>query len=72
VLSIVALHGMNGHAFDTWRFSEAEADSMWLRDFLPDKVPRARILTYGYQAYVFANSTGMGGFEHLRKNYLKT
>lgn len=21
---------------------------MWLRDFLPDSIPRARILTYGY------------------------
>jgi hypothetical protein len=31
---------------------------MWLRDFLPKKVPDARILTYGYEANVFSNSTG--------------
>jgi hypothetical protein len=35
-----------GHAFGSWK-SRGEP-YMWLRDFLPESVPNARILTYGY------------------------
>jgi hypothetical protein len=31
---------------------------MWLRDFLPETVPCARILTYGYDAEVLSSATG--------------
>jgi hypothetical protein len=24
---------------------------LWLKDFLPDKIPNARIMSYGYNAY---------------------
>lgn len=30
---------------------------MWLRDFLPENVPGARILTYGYDSTLLGNSS---------------
>ena len=61
-LSVVALNGLNGHAFDTWKY-QSSSDSndyfMWLRDSLPQHFPRARVLTYGYNANVLSDvSTG--------------
>lgn len=38
--------GLAGHAFGSWK-AKKESD-MWLRDFLPEAIPNARILTYGY------------------------
>lgn len=44
--SIIAVTGLAGHAFGSWK-SKNKPD-MWLRDFLPETIPNARILTYGY------------------------
>jgi hypothetical protein len=58
-LSIVAVHGLNPtnetfHAEDTWK----SGDKLWLRDFLPELLPRARVLLFGYNSNVaFASST---------------
>ncbi|KAJ0144065.1 Uncharacterized protein HZ326_13139 [Fusarium oxysporum f. sp. albedinis] len=46
--SLVAIHGLGGHAYKTWR----EGEKLWLRDFLPHDVPTARVLTFGYNAGV--------------------
>ncbi|KAI9454333.1 hypothetical protein F5148DRAFT_431264 [Russula earlei] len=45
-LDIIAIHGLNGHAFSSW----AVNDVMWLRDLLPKRVPNVRVLLYGYNA----------------------
>ncbi|KAF8248697.1 hypothetical protein K440DRAFT_546635, partial [Wilcoxina mikolae CBS 423.85] len=45
--SIVAVHGIDGHWENSW---VAPNEAHWLKDFLPADVPRARILTYGYDA----------------------
>jgi hypothetical protein len=45
--SIIAIHGLDGHRLRSWT---ADNGVLWLRDLLPGVVPRARILTYGYQA----------------------
>ncbi|KAH6986816.1 hypothetical protein EDB80DRAFT_590376 [Ilyonectria destructans] len=51
--SIVAIHGLNGHREKTWT---AKNGVHWLRDLLPNDVPRARILCWGYDANIHAVS----------------
>lgn len=53
LLSIVAIHGLNGHSEKTWT---AGNDVNWLRKFLPIDVPNARIFSYGYEAKTHAAS----------------
>ncbi|KIK63472.1 hypothetical protein GYMLUDRAFT_72124 [Collybiopsis luxurians FD-317 M1] len=56
-VDILALHGLNGHAFRSWE--SHDASFMWLRDCLPEQMPGVRILTYGYNANVYSDvSTG--------------
>jgi hypothetical protein len=49
--SIVAVTGLAGHAFGSWR-SRTQDHQMWLRDFLPEDLRDAnvRILTFGYNS----------------------
>jgi hypothetical protein len=52
----VAVHGLGGDAFTTWTHPKSMA--FWLRDFLPEQIPDARIMTFGYNADVaFGQST---------------
>ncbi|KAI9701793.1 MAG: hypothetical protein M1836_001137 [Candelina mexicana] len=59
-VDIVAVHGLNptnteSHAYLTWTGSN---DKLWLKDFLPERLPRARVLLYGYNSNVaFGSST---------------
>lgn len=46
--SLVAIHGLNGHALETWTHKQSRV--MWLRDLLPQALPNIRIMTYGYNA----------------------
>ena len=48
--SIVFVHGLTGDREKTWTANNAAAP--WPRSLLPSKVPNARILTFGYDAYV--------------------
>lgn len=45
--SLVAIHGLNGDAFNTW--THAQTGVMWLRDILPTAL-NARVMTFGYNA----------------------
>lgn len=56
-ISIVAVHGLNGHAYDTWDSQGEQTRRMWLRDFLPHQFDRARIMTYGYNSRVIGNAS---------------
>lgn len=47
VLSLIAVHGLDGHREDTWT---AENGVLWLRDELPRIISNARVFTYGYDA----------------------
>ncbi|KAF8240995.1 hypothetical protein L208DRAFT_1087908, partial [Tricholoma matsutake] len=48
IVDIVAIHGLDGHPMKSWT---AANDMLWLHDLLPEKIPHACILTYGYDAY---------------------
>jgi hypothetical protein len=56
--SIIAVTGLAGHAIGSWALPSGR---MWLRDVLPEDVPKARILTYGYNSQLtgtaLANTT---------------
>ena len=48
LLSIIAIHGLNGDPYRTW----TDGERFWLQDFLPSAFPKARIFTYGYNSGV--------------------
>ena len=52
----MAVHGFGGDAFTTWTHPKSKA--FWLKDFLPQHIPDARIMTFGYNAdAAFGQST---------------
>ena len=53
-VDIIAVHGLNGDAFSTWRHQPD--GTLWLRDLLPQFLPGCRVYTYGYPAKVFSES----------------
>ena len=63
--SIVAIHGLEGDREDSWT-----ADGkLWLKDFLPESVSRARIMTWGWDGYTSGIKylTHQALFEHSRQ-----
>lgn len=60
--SIVAVHGLGGHAMDTW--THPSTGKLWLRDFLPVTIPDARILTFGYASKVVGSKSVIGIMEN--------
>ncbi|KAF8542993.1 hypothetical protein BDD12DRAFT_875508 [Trichophaea hybrida] len=55
VADVIAVTGLAGHAFGSWRNSEA--GNMWLKDFLPEDIKGIRIMTYGYNSSLTENVT---------------
>uniref|UniRef100_A0A0B7KK83 DUF676 domain-containing protein n=1 Tax=Bionectria ochroleuca TaxID=29856 RepID=A0A0B7KK83_BIOOC len=53
VIDIVAIHGLNGHREKTWI---ADNGVHWLRSLLPNDLPNARILCWGYDANTHSSS----------------
>ena len=49
-VDIVAIHGLNGDAHNTWTHQKSR--NLWLRDQLPRDLPGARIYTYGYPSHL--------------------
>lgn len=44
--SIIAVHGLNGHRDNTWTSKGIN----WLQEFVPQVLPRSRVLVYGYDS----------------------
>jgi hypothetical protein len=42
------VHGLNGKARETWE--DEQSGVLWLEDFLPETMPDARIMTFGYDS----------------------
>ena len=63
VHSVVAITGLGGHAFGSWlsrTSTKRPVDRpMWLRDFLPQRFPNARIMTYGYDSLKESNGANI-------------
>lgn len=59
--SIIAVTGLGGHAFGS--FKQSGGSHMWLRDSLPNDVPRARVLIFGYGSAL----TDPNSFQNLRE-----
>jgi hypothetical protein len=67
--SIVAIHGLRGHAANTWTHAGREpVPHLWIRDFIPKKLPGARVMTFGYDASLLSGS--MVGIEEAAKQLL--
>jgi hypothetical protein len=60
-VDIVAVTGLGGHALGSFRSTGGM--SVWLRDFAPQDVPRARFVTYGYDTGVIASDNNQGVHE---------
>ena len=45
IVDIVAIHGLFGHPLETW---QADNGNIWLQSLLPNDLPSARILSYGW------------------------
>jgi hypothetical protein len=54
IIDIIAVHGLNGHYDDTWTWTSGNQGEKrnWLKDFLPQQIPNARIMSYGYNSAV--------------------
>ncbi|KAH9233425.1 hypothetical protein K456DRAFT_1838259, partial [Colletotrichum gloeosporioides 23] len=46
-ISIVAVHGLDGHWRRSWT---ADNGIFWLQDLLPNKLPKARIYSYSHNS----------------------
>ncbi|KAA8911998.1 hypothetical protein FN846DRAFT_358793 [Sphaerosporella brunnea] len=53
IADVVAVTGLVGHAFGSWR--NRDTNKMWLKDFLPIDVQGFRIMTYGYNSNLIGN-----------------
>ena len=60
---IIAIN--TGHAFGSW----AASRDMWLRDFLPNDLPKARVLLYGYNSNL-AGSQSNNIISDFTKNFV--
>ncbi|MCJ1262558.1 hypothetical protein MMC22_002428 [Lobaria immixta] len=57
IVDIVAVHGLNGHREKTWTCNETSGDNvLWLRDLLPNRIPGARVWTWGYDSRTHTRS----------------
>ena len=60
--SIVAVHGLGGHAMTTW--THDSTGKLWLRNFFPHTIPNARIMTFGYDSSVVSRRSVIGMMEN--------
>jgi hypothetical protein len=54
---------LNGSRTKTW----TKDDCFWPQDLLPDKIPTARVLTFGYNADLALNYSTYGIKDHALK-----
>lgn len=47
-ISVVAVHGLHEDPVSAW--TEPESGTLWLRDLVPLHIPKARVLSFGYES----------------------
>ena len=47
--SVIAIAGLDGHAYGSWE-GRGELGRMWLRDFFSKDLPYCRTMIYGYNS----------------------
>lgn len=55
LISVVAVTGLNGRPYDSWR-GNGPHGSMWLRDFFRLDLPSFRTMIYGYNTKWYSKS----------------
>ena len=73
-LSLIAIHGLNGHAYGTWCSHESDTgngEAMWLRDFLPEKFEQARVISYGYSSTLMGPNATVSGVKDFAYDLLQ-
>lgn len=68
------MHGLNffdksSFGVKTWTAGAKGKEKLWLKDFLPDRLPNVRVLLYGYNSNVAFN-TSMGGVGDIAEDLL--
>ena len=67
-LDVVAVHGLNGECFRSWTHEETTGEqTLWLKDLLLQRLPRTRVMTFGYDASVVGNTSVAGIRDNARK-----
>lgn len=66
--SIVAVTGLDGHAWGSWR-GRGQMGRMWLRDFLSKDLPNCRTMIYGYNSKL--KSPGIHTIEAYSRSFLE-
>lgn len=64
--SVIAVHGLGSEYPRCW----TRDDKMWLKDFLPDDLPLARILAFVYPSEAF-NDPDLVDFQDLAGSLLR-
>lgn len=59
------MHGLNfanvaAFGVKTWTAGDRGEERLWLKDFLPHRLPNVRVLLYGYNSNVAFNTSMMG------------
>lgn len=68
-VSLVAISGLGGHAFGS--FKSRGGEHMWLCDDLPLDLPGVRVLIYGHDSKL-ENSTSFQGLEALSSALMRS
>jgi hypothetical protein len=66
---VIAVTGLAGHAFSSWRSSETH--QMWLKDFLPHDVENIRIMSYGYDSRLIGHGKANNRLLDYKRGFLQ-
>ncbi|KAK0729542.1 hypothetical protein B0H67DRAFT_524503 [Lasiosphaeris hirsuta] len=57
-LDLVLIHGLNGSRIETWTHKKSKV--CWPKDLLPKQQPLTRVLSFGYSADIYKNTSVAG------------